>query len=128
MDSALSAASVLLAIVALLFSACQGDITSALGLQRSTDTSKTERFRTAALTTLRLKAAPLAIGAVLAAAVFGCRAVKILLTLRFATTPSYEFDDIGAAFVLTELFVVLIAVVAIGHVIGLLETVSKLKP
>lgn len=127
-DNALSAASLLLAIVALLFSAWQNDITDAIGLQPSTDKSKTAILRTKALGTLSEKAVPLAIGALLAAAIFGYRAFMILLTLRFAPRPGYEFDDIGAAFVLTELFVVLIAFVAIRQVIGLRNTISKLGP
>jgi hypothetical protein len=125
-DDALSAAGLLLAIVALIFSAWQADIADAIGLQASPDKSKTARLRTKALATLRQKAVPLAIGALLAAAIFGYRAYMILLTLRFATRPGYGFDDIGAAFVLTEIFVALIAAVAIGQVILLLHTISKL--
>lgn len=127
-DNALSAAGLLLAIVALIFSAWKDDITDAIGLQPSTDKSKTAGLQTKALTTLREKAVPLAIGALLAAVIFGYRAFVILLTLRFATRPGYEFDDIGAAFVLTELFVVLIARVAIRQVIELRHTISKLGP
>ena len=125
-DNALSAAGLLLAIVALVFSAWQDDITDAIGLQPSTDKSKTASLRTKALRTLSEKAVPLAIGALLAAAIFGYRAFMILLTLRFATRPGYEFDDIGAAFVLTEIFVALIAAVAIQKVMRLRHTISKL--
>jgi hypothetical protein len=125
-DDALSAAGLLLAIVALIFSAWQEDISDAIGLQASTDKSKTASLRTKALATLRKKAVPLAIGALLAAAIFGHRAFMILLTLRFATRAGYGFDDIGAAFVLTELFVALIAAVAVRQVFLLLHTISKL--
>ncbi|SFJ30193.1 hypothetical protein [Caulobacter sp. UNC279MFTsu5.1] len=109
-SNAIAASSMLLAVVAVLFGVWNGAIDAALALDVSGDPAtqlpQRRQLRSAILT----KASPLVIGAWLTAVVFLARSVEI--GGRFLRCPPGQAcrpDDVAAAFLLTEAFMLLIA-------------------
>jgi hypothetical protein len=111
-SNAIAASSMLLAVVAVLFGVWNSAIDAALQLDVSGDPAtqlpQRRQLRSAILT----KALPLVVGAWLTALVFlerSCAIAQALLGCRRAA--GCRSDDVSAAFLLTEAFMVLIAVV-----------------
>jgi hypothetical protein len=120
LSNAIAASSMLLAVVAVLFGVWNGAIDDALALDvsgaPSTQLPQRKQLRSAILT----KAVPLALGAWLTALVFLARSHGIAVTtLTCWRTKGCQPDDVSAAFVLTEAFVLLIAVVTTVQLVRL---------
>ncbi len=111
-SNAIAASSMLLAVVAVLFGVWNGAIDAALSLDVSGDPAtqlpQRRQLRSAILT----KAAPLVVGAWLTAWVFLARSLAIGDAFRRCPPgQSCRPDDVAAAFLLTEAFMLLIAAV-----------------
>ena len=117
----LAAASVLLAVIAVLLGTWMGDIAKALetsfeGVQKE----DREALRKPVRAALWWRAIPLAAGAVAIAGVFLPRGLAIAYDTATCHAPApCVYDDVPAAFALTELFILAIAAVALWQVVKL---------
>ena len=126
MANPLAAASMLLAIVAVLFGAWTGDVGKAIDLRFAPQVDNRDAERALIRSVLYTKALPLTIGALLAACVFFWRAAGLILgaiDCKFSTTCTY--DDVGAAFALTEAFVIVVAISATRQLVQLIGKLRK---
>jgi hypothetical protein len=111
MANPLAASSVLLAIVAVLFGAWTGDVAKAIDLTLPPQVANREGQRRIMRAALYGKALPLCVGAWLTSAVFAPRVAAIAFVAAHCLGASHcGYDDVNAAFVLTEVFVIVVAV------------------
>ncbi|HEY5071745.1 MAG TPA: hypothetical protein VII63_06905 [Caulobacteraceae bacterium] len=123
MADVLAAASMLLAIVAVLFGVWNGDVVDAIRIDLEDLRANRRPQRTKIVDVLLAKALPLTAGAWLTVAVFAPRSLALIGAARACRAlPTCRYDDVGAAFVLTEFFVVLIAVSASVQLLRLIAT------
>lgn len=111
MTDALTASALLMAILAILFSVWSGDIAKVLDASFALALANRGPQRRAVIFTLFAKATPLTLASWASFLVFARRAWGILGTLIPMTVPR-DFDDVSAAFVVSELLVLAIAVSA----------------
>jgi hypothetical protein len=109
MADPLAAGALIMAILAALYGAWNADIAAALNLSIAPLKADRSEQRKQISRTLSQKALPLAIGAWGTLAVFVWRAGAIALT-PFSPPKGAVFDDVGAAFILTQLFIAAMAV------------------
>lgn len=111
-ENAIAASSLLLAVLAVLFGVWNAAVDAALARDVSGNPLTLQPERREILSALLTKALPLAVGAWATAWVFFHRSHLIAdETLSCAKTTGCQVDDVSAAFLLTEVFVILIAVV-----------------
>jgi hypothetical protein len=109
MADAMSAASLLVAILAVLFAAWIGDIVSAIRIDVEALRANRRPQRRLMMNALLSKALPLTVGAWLVALIFAPRSFGLAQSI-FTCRGGCKFDDVGAAFVLMEAFAALIVV------------------
>ena len=117
----LSASDLLLAIVAVLFGVWHNDIQEALGLtlDRQADDRRPQRARIVAV--LGSKALPLALGAWATAFIFLPRSLGIVeVASACEVTHRCAYDDVQAVLLLTQGFVVVLAIYVTGQVVALI--------
>jgi len=115
----------LLAIVAVLFGAWTGDVGKAVDLKFEREVANRGLDIAQIQNVLCTKSLPLTVGSWLAAGVFFWRALDLTMgAINCARSMTCTYDDVSAAFVLTESFVILVAISATGQFIQL---VAKLK-
>jgi hypothetical protein len=122
----LSAAAMLLAIVAVLFGAWTGEVSAAIRFRLQPQKENREQDRIVIRDALYKKALPLTLGAWLTVAVFANRVIGIFLTARGCICdPQCQYDDVGAAFALTEVFLIAVAVSATGQLVMLVRKLCR---
>jgi hypothetical protein len=122
MDDALSAASLLLAALALIYSAWSASIEAAATKQMGTTDAAIERSKSEVRETRNRRAVPLAIGCWLILAGFAVRDIRILATAWKCVGPvSCDYDDIAVVFLLTQVFVFVMAI----HMYGQIRRLNK---
>jgi hypothetical protein len=109
MADPLAAASLLMAVLAVLFGIWIGDIVSAIRIDMEVLRANRRIQRRQMMDALLLKALPLTVGAWLVALVFAPRSFGLAQS-AFTCRGGCEFDDVGAAFVLMEAFAVVIVI------------------
>jgi hypothetical protein len=117
----LSASDLLLAIVAVLFGIWHNDIHDALSLtlDRQADDRRPQRARIVAA--LGSKALPLALGAWATAIVFFPRTLTIIeVASACEVSRRCAYDDVQAVLLLTQGFVVILAIYVTGQVVALI--------
>jgi hypothetical protein len=124
MADPLAAAALLMAILAVLYGAWTADIATALGLALPFKKADRDSQRATISSVQSRKALPLTLGAWCAVAVFVWRAGAIALTVVFHPKGAC-FDDVGAAFVLTELFTLLLAISVTGQLCQLQRKLAE---
>lgn len=124
--NALAASSLLLTVLALLYTVWSPEISAAAGTIFDTDPAAREPQRRLVRSVQRSKAVPLMIGAWLVALIFAPRAYDVLAEAwRLRLVPGSRFDDIKAALVLTEIFTGALALALAGRVRSLADTLQK---
>ncbi len=111
MSDVLSAASLLLAVLTALFGLWLPDISAAAGLKLDMKLEDRRPNRNAIRRCLWAKAAPLALATLLIAAIFANRALGIIVE-TVESGFSGSFQDLSAAFVVTELLMIALAFVS----------------
>jgi hypothetical protein len=111
MSDVLSAASLLLAVLTALFGLWLPDISVAAGLKLDMKLEDRRPNRNVIRRCLWGKAAPLALATLLIAAIFANRALGIIVD-TIASGFSGSFQDLSAAFVVTELLMIALAFVS----------------
>ncbi len=125
MDKALAASSMLLAIVAVIFGAWTGDLSKALSLAFPPQVLNREPQRLQIRSAIYSKALPLTVGAWFSAAVFAYRSLLIMGDTIGCTPKQCSYDDVSAAFVLTETFVIVAAISASAQLFDLTRKLRK---
>jgi len=118
MADPLAAGALLMAILAALYGAWTNDISASLNLTIPPLKADRDDQREQISRVLRQKALPLTLGAWCSVVVFVWRAGAIGLTVLCPPKGS-EFDDVGAAFILTQIFTGAMAVSATIQLGGL---------
>ncbi|MFN3352949.1 MAG: hypothetical protein ACK4Z5_05010 [Brevundimonas sp.] len=114
MTDALSAASLLLAMIALIFGAWWPKLTFAAEFEFSESEGNRPEQRRPIRATLFGQAIPLTIGAVVAALIFAPRTLKLMQDAIACGCPSpARLNDVAAAFVVSEILLWTIAVALI---------------
>ena len=127
MADPLAAASLLLAIIAVLFGAWYSEIANAATFEFARQLLNRKVQRPPIFGTLFAKALPLAVGAWLCMVVFAPRGASIIsnvATCRCAGDWG-KYEDVQAAFVLSELFVTLIAIAATVQLVRIVSNLSN---
>jgi hypothetical protein len=125
MSDPLAAASLLMAMIAMLY----GAWTPEMNLATTSDLSEQLVDRKAKdlpgiSSALMAKALPLAVGACAATVIFFCRSCRILQTLQHPPKGAV-LDDVGAAFVVVEAFTALLAASLIVQVVRLVDRIAQ---
>lgn len=109
----LSASSVLLAILAILYGAWYADIKQTSEIILEDQKANRTGQRTALYSALWTKALPLALGSTITSLIFVARTLDIVAqSLSCKASAGCQYDDVQAAFVAIELFVILITAAA----------------
>lgn len=125
MEDALSAASLLLAAVALVYSAWSGDIEREAGRTYSPNAKSKEKEKAVTRAVLWRKAVPLAIGGWAILAVFAPRTIVITLeTGRALLAGRWRYDDVSTIFVLSTVLTLALALHLAGRVLALRKVVG----
>lgn len=126
LSDAVSAASLVLAVLAALYSLWLGDVNAALAIIPKPDRDDRTPQRKQATAVLLTKALPLMVATVSAALILGPRSVAILGEV-YEHHADRPFDDVKALFVLTSALLVVLAIVAAVQTAGLLGKRSELR-
>lgn len=126
LSDAVSAASLVLAVLAALYSLWLGDVNAALAIIPKPDRDDRTPQRKQATAVLLTKALPLLVATVSAALILGSRSVAILGEV-YEHHADRPFDDVKALFVLTSALLVVLAIVAAVQTAGLLGKRSELR-
>ncbi|HEY2070366.1 MAG TPA: hypothetical protein VGG48_12490 [Rhizomicrobium sp.] len=125
MANPLAAASVLLAVVAVLYGAWNGDVANAINLKFASQPENRGPAREQIRNAINTKALPLTLGCWLSVAVFAWRVANLITgAIGCLYSTSCVYDDVGAAFVLTEAFVIVIAISATRQLIQLQQKLN----
>jgi hypothetical protein len=115
----IATASLLLAVVAALFSMWYGEISDAVSMSNATGKVAREVIRRSVWKVLAGKAIPLTIACALNALVFARRAVLAALSSLSLYGKNWRYDDLKAAFLLTEVMMIALALFSSWLVIKL---------
>jgi hypothetical protein len=116
MGDPLAAASLVMAIIAMLYGAWSADISRAATLTlRPLKADRMSLDRPLIAQALNTKAWPLWAGALATLAIFAWRVVTIVRTI-WRHPPGAQFDDVGAAFVVTEIITLVLFATLSGQV------------
>jgi hypothetical protein len=126
LSDAVSAASLVLAVLAALYSLWLGDVNAALAIIPKPDRDDRTPQRKQATAVLLTKALPLMVATVSAALILGPRSVAILGEV-YEHHADRQFDDVKALFVLTSALLGVLAIVAAVQTAGLLGKRSELR-
>ncbi len=119
-DHAISAASLVLAVLAALYTLWLADIGRALALKGEPDSTNRGPQKTQVVSALLTKGLPLAVTSVVAAGIMLPRSLLILQE-ALSHWRVWRFDDVKAMFVLTTALLLLLAVVSAAQAWRLLE-------
>jgi hypothetical protein len=125
MADPLAAASLVMAVIAMLYGAWAADIDrSATLVLRTLRADRLRLDRPVIHRALMTKALPLWVGASAAVVIFAMRAAKIIGSI-WTHPADAGFDDVGAAFVVTELAIVLLAFALGAQLLALLQKLAE---
>jgi hypothetical protein len=110
MADALSASSLLLAILAVLFGAWNGEVVAAIRIELEDLRSNRRPQRQKIAAALFPKALPIMVGAWLTVLVFAQRTLALVGAALHCVCSSCSYNDVEAAFVLTQAFVLVLAI------------------
>lgn len=126
LSDAISAASLVLAVLAALYSLWLGDVNAALAITPKTDPDDRKPQRKQATSALLSKALPLMVATASAALVLGPRSFAILCE-AYQHHADWPFDDVKALFVLTSALLAVLAIVATVQTAAVLGKRSELR-
>ncbi len=127
LGDAISAASLVLAVLAALYSLWLADVSDALKIEPELDPADRGAQITQVKRAFQTKAAPLSVITVACAAILIPRGYAIIAEAH-AIGLTGVFDDVKALFILTLTLLLLLATVAITQLLGLIAMLSKLGP
>lgn len=125
LGEAISAASLVLAVLAALYTLWLHDVSAALSTKPEQDKDDRGPQRDKVLSALLTKAFPLTLATVAAFLILSPRATSIIKEVVCAEN-SWQFNDVKALFVLTWALIFLLAVVATSQTVGLIKTLRML--
>jgi hypothetical protein len=126
LDQAISAASLVLAVLAALYTLWLGDVSRALDLVKEADPTNRAPQKAQVSSAFYTKALPLLIASLAAVAALFWRTWLIVREV-LAHGWAWEYDDVKALFLLTAALLVTLCVVAIAQARGLIEKSRDLK-
>ena len=128
MGDVLSASSVLLAILAVVYGVWQPEITAALGLKMPAEVADRGAEQDTLKSILRSKAIPLTLAAWTIALVFAPRALDLAVTVvRCIGSKRCQYDDVRAGFITIEVLLIALAAISSFQVWKLRAKLSASK-
>lgn len=118
LPDAISAASLVLAVLAALYTLWLPTVTAALDIKPAPDLDDRGPQKTQITSALLTKAMPLAFAAVASTGILAHRGIAIILEI-WDHHAEWAFDDVKALFVLTLIIMLLLAAVSVTQLVGL---------
>lgn len=127
LPDAISAASLVLAVLAALYTLWLPDVSAALAITPKDDEDDRGPQRTQVRTALLTKALPLGLATIAATAILLPRGINIVVE-AWVHKGNWAFDDVKAFFVLTLSLMLLLAIVSATQLAGLLAKRAAIGP
>lgn len=126
LSDAISAASLVLAVLTALYTLWLGDVNAALALEPKPDRDDRAPQRAQVKSAIFTKAVPLGGATIAAFLILAPRTLAILREVYYHHA-DWAFDDVKALFVLTDTLLALLAIVAVVQLVALIGKCCRLK-